>query len=185
MMVYKQLLPWVDEGVLEFNEFECSASFSEKMYKGVPINDEPSPKVFIKDPSKKIPDFLSGIGMVLPVTSVKATNFFKASSDAKFIQFIKPEIINYEKKDEFTILNILQVLDALDWDKSDYDLFDEPGPQGNKVIRKMRKLILKEDVINGRNIFYLKEFPAVVYISEKLENDMIKSGIKDFRTLPV
>lgn len=184
-MVYKQLLPWADEDVLEFNRFECAASFNQKMYKGLPINDEPAPQIFIKDPSKKIPDFLSGIGMVLPVTSVKATNFFKALADAKFIQFIKPEMINYEKKEEFTILNILYVLDALDWDRSDYDLFDEPGPGGNKVIRKMRKLILKEDVINGRNIFYLKEFPSVVYISEKLENEIIKSGIKNFRTLPV
>ena len=82
-------------------------------------------------------------------------------------------------------MNILELLDAFDWEKSDYDLFNELGPKGNKVIENLRKTVLKDLIIDGRNLFYVKEFQAKIFISETLEADFINAGIKDFRTIDI
>jgi hypothetical protein len=184
-MTYKEFLPWVDEMALEFIEFECTESLDNKLYSGKSLKDEEPPKIYIKDPAGRPPDFLSGIGTSLPIVSVKVKEFLQGTEDVKHFEFIQTTILDYEKDIEYYILNILDVIDAFDWEQSDYDLFDEPGPKGNKVIEELRKTVLIEEKIKGRNLFYVKDFPSKVFISEKLEAQFVKAGIRDFRTINI
>jgi len=184
-MVYKELIPSADEILLEFIEFECTKSFDNKQYLGKSMQSEESPRVYIKDPDGRPPDFLSGIGSVLPIVSVKVKEFLLGTEDAIYFEFIRATVLDYENEIEYYILNILEVLDAFDWEQSDYDLFDEPGPKGNKVIEDLRKTVLIEEKVRGRNLFYVKEFPSKVFISEKLEDQFLKAGIRDFETIDI
>lgn len=184
-MKYKELLPWNDGEVLEFDRFECSATFDDKMYSGISLKSEDPPKIYIKDPEKRAPDFLSGLGSSVPIVSVKVRDFLMSTQEARYLEFIEAVLFNYNKHHSYYILNILEVLDAFDWEKSDYDIFDELGPQGNKVISVLRTTVLNPIKLHNRNLFYVKEFPSKIFISEQLEAEMKEAGIKDFRTLPV
>jgi hypothetical protein len=184
--MYKEFLPGGDdEEVLEFTDFECSASFDEKMYSGISLKSEERPTIDIKDSTKRPPDFLSGLGTSLPIVSESVRDFLSNTDESEYFEFIELVLNNYDKEERYFILNILEVLDAFDWEKSDYDLFDELGPQGNKVISILRKTVLESSKTQGRNLFYLKDFPAKLFISEQLEQAFHKAGIEDFRTLEI
>lgn len=184
-MIYKQLLPWVDDEVMEFVKFECTESFKKKIYSGQLLSGEKIPKIYIRDSSKRPPDFLSGLGSALPIVSSKVKTVLETARPLQHFEFIEPVLINYNGAEQYYILNILDIIDAFDWENSDFDVFDEPGPLGSKVIRKVRKLVVKETVAVGKDLFYIKEFPGTIYISETLEREFKGAGIGDFRTLSI
>lgn len=184
-MTYKELLPWNDETVLEFSRFDCSPSFDARMYSGVSLKSEPTPKIYITDSEKRTPDFLSGRGTSKPIVIEDVMKFLLTSKDAEYFEFIKLQLVNYDKDISYYLLNVLEILDAFDWEKSDYDLFDDLEPGEEKLIRRLRKTVVNPTKTNGRNLFYLKDFPSKLFISEQLEKELVDAGFKDFRTLEI
>lgn len=181
-MIYKEFIPWTGEAVLDFEEFECTLSFDDKLYSGTSLLGEESPKFYLRDPSGRAPDFLGGIGTVVPVVSAKVKEFLAGTEDAKYFEFLRADVRGCDGELEYYVLNLLQVLDAFDWERSEYDLFPDPGPKGNKVIEDLRKTVLKEDAVAGRNFFYVKEFSSKMFISSALEAALTSAGIGDFET---
>lgn len=61
--------------------------------------------------------------------------------------------------------------------KSKYELFNELGPKGNKVIKNMIKMEIDESKTNNRKLFTLLNFEGNIIIKIDLVNQMTANGI--------
>lgn len=179
-MKYKRLLPKSIENHLMIKDFISTESFKEKKLYGKSLKDENQPTIVIKNKSGKLTDFLIG-GTTLLIISEKAKVFFEENIEHSRIEFISVKVDNYEKDNKFWILNILERLPCFDWDKSDYILFDELGPKGNKVIRKITNMVFKDDIIQEKEIFYAEGVSSFVYVSEKFKQEILDSDLIGYR----
>jgi hypothetical protein len=101
------------------------------------------------------------------------------SEDVPYLEFFKVRF-NKNIKESYWFVNILDNIDAIDRDKSEYTLF--PDFMGAKAgrIESINSMALKESVIGKRNIFRLTEQETYVMISENLHEAFLNIGITGF-----
>jgi len=82
----------------------------------------------------------------------------------------------------FAIANILSLLPAMDFDKSDYDLYEEDYflLERRGKVRGIRKPVLRSIVIEGYDVFRLKEFNRYIIVSERFRNIFIANGFTGY-----
>ena len=164
MSVYKRFYPFLEAGGLYISEIKFDPVFEPFLFNGSSLKGMKFPQATVKNATGKAADFLYSYSGKL-IVSEKAKKFLETSNDAEYFEFIPIEFTNKKIK-PYYLLTILQLVDAFDWELSTYELFDELGPKGNKVIRDLVKMELIDAKINGRKLFSLLNFEgnAIVHI---------------------
>ncbi|MDF9407234.1 hypothetical protein L7E55_02495 [Pelotomaculum isophthalicicum JI] len=82
----------------------------------------------------------------------------------------------------FAIANILNLLPALDFEKSDYDVFEDDYflPERRGKVRCIRKPVLRRTIIEGYDIFRLMEFKQYIIVSDRFRNIFVANGFTGY-----
>lgn len=162
-------------------QFSVSDKIQKNAFKGISLTTEPLPEATLKRKKGKKLDIL--IGATEIVISQKFKDLLEQFEEDKgFLEFIPINFNNVIEKDKITpyyFLNILENIEAFDFEKSEYtqlpaDIF----PDQQHLVQEVKTLFVKEEKIGTRNIFRLKEFAIPVYISEKLKNSVEEAGLE-------
>lgn len=175
MSNYRRLYPNLEKTNTYISNLIYDKEFENVLYNGTSLKDMKAPLATLKNTSGKSSDFLYAIESKL-VVSEKVKLFLQETEDSAYFEFIKVHFENKKMK-PFYLLNILELVDAFDWEKSTYELFDELGPKGNKVIRNTIKMEIDESKTNNRKLFNLLNFEGNTMIHIDLVNQMINQGI--------
>ncbi len=106
--------------------------------------------------------------------------------DIKNVQYLPVKIkekITGEEIHGFNIVNIIELIDAIDWDNSEYSVF-ELKERGIKMI-SVRKYALSKNSINNLHILRLKDSKFAIFVSEQLKNELLNNGITGIDFLKV
>ena len=82
---------------------------------------------------------------------------------------------------EYKIANLLDVVDALDLEHSQYDLFE----LDNEKIISVEKYALKEEMVFGHDIFRLKDDTIPIFISERIRDIIENNSLTGFAFIEV
>ena len=85
------------------------------------------------------------------------------------------------KNESYSVLNVLDVIDAIDLEHSDYDVLK----LGDKKINFVKKYALKKKAIEGHDIFRLKNDTIPLFISERVKNAIEENQLLGFDYLEV
>ncbi len=127
------------------------------------IRLEPEKKLILSDAPGLLPH--------LPVFNEKALRILEdfLSNTA--------EILTLEnKEDNFSAINIITILDCIDYEKSDFKLFKD-----GKRIMRFKKYSFVETEIKGYHIFKIKDEPlGSPFVSDEFRDKVIKNGLSGF-----
>ena len=91
------------------------------------------------------------------------------------------DIKNNVENTEYKIANLLDVVDALDLEHSQYDLFE----LDNEKIISVEKYALKEEMVFGHDIFRLKDDTIPIFISERIRDIIENNSLTGFAFIEV
>jgi len=131
--------------------------------------------IFFKSDSKicdGTPDDAVQNSMMLPIYSNRLINeIFDAGING--IQFlpIKIQQSDGENIPGFSVANVLNVIDAFDFERSVFDRFEDdfPNPHVRGQIAGVLRFVLIEGKLDGHDIIRLKEYPLAFFVSEKFK----------------
>ena len=106
-------------------------------------------------------------------------NFLKNYCDRRYLQFLPVELMDVcsgNINDSYKIVNILDVIDAIDLKHSKYDVYKLDG----KKIVMVEKYALKEDVVKDYDIFRLKDDTIPIFVSEKIKKLINRNKLTGF-----
>lgn len=94
------------------------------------------------------------------------------------VQFLPVNVIDFESKsriedDEYFVANVLDVVDALNLENSDYSVLD----LDDEKIYSVRKYAVSEDKINNISLFKLKGDEIPLFVSETFKQLVEESNI--------
>lgn len=95
------------------------------------------------------------------------------------LQFLPVELVDITSgstNDTYKVVNILDVIDALDLEHSKYDVF---RLEGEKII-VVEKYALKENVVKNYDIFRLKNDTIPIFVSERIKKIIEENSLKGF-----
>lgn len=118
-------------------------------------------------------DFISGCYGI----SAKAKDFF-LSLHIPYLEFVAVTVyhIKWEEAMEIYLMKVNKEIDCVDYDKSDLFMLSD------KKIRRVKKLVLKEDILG--DIFTIENMLHSVTVSETLKNKITEAGLKGFHFIP-
>ncbi|RJQ27969.1 MAG: hypothetical protein C4589_07420 [Peptococcaceae bacterium] len=100
------------------------------------------------------------------------------------IQYLPVRVLHYDGTpiEGFAIANILNLLPALDFEKSDYDLYPDDYflPERRGKVRAVRRPVLRYKVIEGCDILRLKEYKVMILVSERFRNLFVANGFTGY-----
>lgn len=100
------------------------------------------------------------------------------------IQYLSIKLIDAKddgENTEYKIANLLDVVDALDLEHAQYDVFD----LDNEKIIAIEKYALKEEVVLGHDLFKLKDDTIPIFISERIKNIIENNALTGFAFIEV
>jgi hypothetical protein len=123
--------------------------------------------------SKRMLNVLLSLGsfsyQAIPITFKYVDNF---SSDEE-----EREKVSLIRNHDFVVLQLLEYLDALDMEKSDYTKTPyESNPKAERI--NIRKMVLKEPIGGFPPVFRVKENEIPLYVSAAAKEALEKAGIK-------
>jgi hypothetical protein len=123
----------------------------------------------IENETDGVPDDGLWNHLVLPIFSSRVQ---RALADAKIegIQYLPIRVLRPDDSEYFgyAIANILNLPEALDREKSDFDVFPEDYflPDRRGLISGIRKTVLRKKPLHEFHIIRLKEFDVAVFVSQ-------------------
>lgn len=116
--------------------------------------------------------------LMLPIYSLNLiTELNKAAISG--IQYLPIKVLksNNDCVDIFSIANILNIIEAFDEQKSDFNRFSEdfPNPNVRGKIAGVKKYVLQKEKLIGLDIIRLKEYKQRFFVSEKFQ-DIFEKG---------
>jgi hypothetical protein len=115
----------------------------------------------------------------LPIFSEILCEVLKEYS-SEFIELFPIEI-NRRLDWKFYFVNILNNVDAINYEESELELLDPNTP----IVSEIRKLVIEEPKVNTRNIFRLSGFRQEIFVSEKLKIGLEKLNLDEIYFIPV
>lgn len=118
------------------------------------------------------------------VVSKKFRELIEGIVDGNTIQYLSTKLIdtkNNVENTEYRIANLLDVVDALDLEHSQYDLFE----LDNEKIISVEKYALKEKMVLGHDIFRLKDDTIPIFISERIRDIIENNSMTGFAFIEV
>ena len=123
-------------------------------------------------------DYAANIYCWLLVSNTFCELLLKSDIKAN-LQFLPVELVDVFSgniDDGYRVLNILDVIDAIDLKHSKYDVFKLDG---EKIIM-VEKYALKEEVVKAYDIFRLKNDTIPIFVSEKIKKIIQKNKLSGF-----
>ena len=117
------------------------------------------------------------------IVSEKSKNIFDKYIHSNNLQLLPIKIKNIvnEQKTNYFVLHVMDVIDALDLEHSDYFeiQLDEYGYEyeeedEEKIRLIVAKYALKKDIIKGHHIFKVKKDNIRIFVSEEIKNEIEK-----------
>jgi hypothetical protein len=83
---------------------------------------------------------------------------------------------------DYSIANILNFPSALDFDESDFSVVPEDyfAQEDRGKISSVRKVVLRESVLQGFDIVRLKDFPEAVFVSHKFHDIYVNNKLTGY-----
>lgn len=175
MSIFRRLYPKLESGDMYISELNIDADFEGLLFNGKSCKDMFSPLAIVKNEKGNKKDFLYSFSSRL-IVSEKAKIFLETSSDASYLEFI-PINFHDKKMPKYYLLNILDLVDAFDLNKSIYRFFDELGPKGNKVLMDYEKVEIDIVKTENRKLFSMLYFEGNIIIHQDFFNEIINSGL--------
>src|SRR5690554_2099199 len=145
-----------------------SVSTTSKLIQGERVSDsELSFNFDIKRKSKKFPDIMGKPAEIY--VSEKLKIILEQNVAAVEVNFIEVLLLD---KYKYFLINSLNNPSCFDWEKSEYSTYSDPN-----VLRKVSRLVLKDNLITNRTLFRVKEFPKYIIIKEQIKEQAIKNNI--------
>ena len=123
------------------------------------------------------------------IVSEKSKNIFDKYIHSNNLQLLPIKIKNIvnEQKTNYFVLHVMDVIDALDLEHSDYFeiQLDEYGYEyeeedEEKIRLIVAKYALKKDIIKGHHIFKVKKDNIRIFVSEEIKNEIEKNNLVGF-----
>ena len=123
------------------------------------------------------------------IVSEKSKNIFDKYIHSNNLQLLPIKIKNIvnEQKTNYFVLHVMDVIDALDLEHSDYFeiQLDEYGYEyeeedEEKIRLIVAKYALKKDIIKGHHIFKVKKDKIRIFVSEEIKNEIEKNNLVGF-----
>ncbi len=149
--------------------------YKSYIFDGVPVKERNFDRIY---PSKYKDEIDKPIGDVF---SVEVSSFILNEKSYKILYpYIKNEAQIFKVKcenDNLYVVNITNIIDCLDYDKSEIKRF----PSSGRVMRVI-KYVFKIEKLRNTTIFKLPEFPkGISYVTENFKNIVEKNNIKGFK----
>lgn len=149
--------------------------YKSYIFDGIPVKERNFEKIY---PSKYKDEIDKPIGDVF---SVEVSSFILNERSYKILYpYIKNEVQIFKIKsenDNLYVVNITNIIDCLDYDKSEIKRF----PSSGRVMRVI-KYVFKIEKLKNVTIFKLPEFPkAISYVTEEFKNVVEENNIKGFK----
>ena len=176
--------------VCDYDNFEEYGYDQFSFKKGVRIEDW-SNAVFMqaKEPNDDgNPDDALQNHLMIPIY---AKRLIKELENANIIgiQYLPIRILrpNNDCLDGFSIANVLNFIEAFDYEKSLYNRFSEdfPNPIKRGQLAGVRKFVLKKDRIEGFDIIRLKDYKLSFFVSEKFVDIFEKNKFTGYSFIEV
>ena len=119
-----------------------------------------------------------------PIVSKKFCSLVSGLVPSDKIQNLPVTLFDVSEKckdESYSVLNVLDVIDAIDLEHSDYDVLK----LGDKKINFVKKYALKKKAIEGHDIFRLKNDTIPLFISERVKNAIEENQLLGFDYLEV
>lgn len=136
--------------------------------------DQWIPRTFVKlEPEKKLPlSNAPGFLAHIPIFDKKSVDLLNG--------YLKDavEILPIQSKDgEFYIINVINVLDCIDYEKSMYRTF----PNSDRIMA-FQSYAFKEEMLQGVNIFKIKDEPRrSAFITDDFRNCVLENKLVGFK----
>ena len=123
------------------------------------------------------------------IVSEKSKNIFDKYIHSNNLQLLPIKIKNIvnEQKTNYFVLHVMDVIDALDLEHSDYFeiQLDEYGYEyeeedEEKIRLIVAKYALKKDIIKGHHIFKVKKDNIRIFVSGEIKNEIEKNNLVGF-----
>ena len=123
------------------------------------------------------------------IVSEKSKNILDKYIHSNNLQLLPIKIKNIvnEQKTNYFVLHVMDVIDALDLEHSDYFeiQLDEYGYEyeeedEEKIRLIVAKYALKKDIIKGHHIFKVKKDNIRIFVSEEIKNEIEKNNLVGF-----
>ena len=129
---------------------------------------------------KVIPDVVRKKPNLGDITECLGIPVFSKNAIEKLYDLIKDDVeflpLDCDEGD-FSMINVTTVLDAIDYEKSDFERFKSSGR-----IMYFEKYVFREDVVKGHNIFKIvDENLNPVFVSDDFVKAVRKNRLKGFR----
>lgn len=185
MSNYKILTSWHEEDNVAIKAIDFDDNYQDRLNKGVSLKSMQNPVATLKKLKGNYTDFLFSPSVELIVSERVKTLLEEEEGNENFefypVSFSTKSAIPFS----YYMLNMIGVTDAFDWEKSDYKLFDQLGPRGNKVIRELYRMEIDPDKTQGRNIFIMENYTGTIFIHEFIISLMEAKGLTGFKALPL
>ena len=165
---------WMDHNYRTYEPTpkDCYKSY---MFDGVPVKERNFDRIY---PSKYKDEIDKPIGDVF---SVEVSSFILNEKSYKILYpYIKNEAQIFKVKcenDNLYVVNITNIIDCLDYNKSEIKRF----PSSGRVMRVV-KYVFKIEKLKNTIIFKLPEFPkGISYVTESFKNVVEENNIKGFK----
>jgi len=146
----------------------------EVVYDGIQMKSIGNPTLTFKNKNAKPSDYVMGIGMSsFPIVSSRFKDFLSSYLDKKYLQFFECKT-NYNKKEKFYAMNILETIDCFDWEKSTYKKRTYAIDENRFWADNITNVEFLNEKINGRNIFRCTECSTNIFISKKIEEEILR-----------
>ncbi len=155
-----------------FEDYEADRELEYGYSKGVPIDVREPVRLYYKNGTKRKLDYVSGI-QFFPVVSSRFREVL-TRCDERNLVFYGAELIceaTGQTDDSYSCLNILNNVRCLDWERGDYEIF--PGTED--VVRRVRRLAIRQDDLRERHIVRIAEIPSLILVSSNLR-DLVESA---------
>lgn len=149
--------------------------YKSYIFDGVPVKERNFDRIY---PSKYKDEIDKPIGDVF---SVEVSSFILNEKSYKILYpYIKNEAQIFKVKcenDNLYVVNITNIIDCLDYDKSEIKHF----PSSGRVMRVVN-YVFKIEKLKNTTIFKLPEFPkGISYVTDRFKNIVEENNIKGFK----
>lgn len=156
-------------------------------YESIPLH-ESFPHGGVMSFSKDYPDFIRVFDFItntmsLPIVSGKVRQVF-SSLGVDRCEFLPVSIHDHKGQvasKDHCIVNVLDVQDIIDMERSEYELsaFDE------SQIARIKRLVVKKDGIDPKALFFrARTSMRELFMHETLHDALVKAGVTGLKTLP-
>ena len=169
-----------DPLVCDYDNFEEYGYDEYSFVKGNKIEDW-NGNIFIQAKKRKNdgdPEDVLQNHLMIPIYSKKLINELE-NANITGVQYLPIRILrpNNDYLSGFSIANILNFIEAFDYEKSIYNRFSEdfPNPIKRGQLAGVRKFVLKKDKLIGFDIIRLKDYKLSFFVSEKFKETFEKN----------